>query len=187
MSIFDRARQAAEQAAHQARQASEQAAQRLHEPAATPAPGSAARADPSAPPAADTPLDDPAMTAASAPGPTGWLSPPPPGPMSAHDIADQARQLGGQARRGLSAAVDRIDPGLLADIVIKATGLQEKTNLALHAKGSAYRIGEVNVTVSLPPQISFSIVRVTDLPGDAPEVGYDPRERGGALPAVDIG
>lgn len=139
-----------------ARQAAEQAAQQARQASARP-------------------TDD---AADGSVGPTGWVTDGSDGPMSARDIADQARQLGGQARRGLASAVDRIDPGLLADIVIKATALQEKTNLALHAKGSAYRIGEVNITVALPPQISFSIVRVTDLPGDAPEVGYDPRERG---------
>src|SRR5574337_877515 len=98
-------------------------------------------------------------------------------PATGADLAGQARQLAGQARRGLGTVVERIDPGLLADIVIKATALQEKANLALHAKGSAYRIGEVNIAAAIPPQISFSIVRVADLPGDAPEVGRSEERR----------
>ena len=114
----------------------------------------------------------PARDGGAEPGPT----------IHGAELADQARQLAGQARRGLGTVVDRIDPGLLADIVIKATALQEKANLALRAKGSAYRIGEVNIAAAIPPQISFSIVRVADLPEDAPEVGYDSRELEGSVP-----
>jgi hypothetical protein len=59
--------------------------------------------------------------------------------------------------------VDKIDPGLLADVVIKSTALQEKTNAALRAKGSPYRIAEVTITATLPPQIGFSIARIGDV------------------------
>jgi hypothetical protein len=59
--------------------------------------------------------------------------------------------------------VDRIDPGMLADIVIKSTALQEKTNAALRKKGSPYRVAEVTITATLPPQIGFSIARVGDI------------------------
>ena len=74
-----------------------------------------------------------------------------------------AREAGGAAKRGLSNIVDKIDPGLLADIVIKSTALQEKTNAALRLKGSPYRIAEVTITATLPPQIGFSIARVGDV------------------------
>jgi hypothetical protein len=59
--------------------------------------------------------------------------------------------------------VDRIDPGLLADIVIKATALQEKANTSLRTKGSPYRIGEITITATIPPQVGFSISRVGDV------------------------
>lgn len=74
-----------------------------------------------------------------------------------------ARQAGSAAKRGLGNMVDKIDPGLLADVVIKSTALQEKTNAALRAKGSPYRIAEVTITATLPPQIGFTISRVGDV------------------------
>jgi hypothetical protein len=74
-----------------------------------------------------------------------------------------ARSAGTAAKRGLSSMVDKIDPGLLADVVIKATALQEKANAALRAKGSPYRIAEVQITATLPPQVGFSIARVGDV------------------------
>lgn len=84
------------------------------------------------------------------------------------DPATQDRVKGGLqlAGRGARTMVERIDPGILADVVIKATALQEKVNARLRLKGSIYRIGELQVTASIPPGISFGIVRV-DEPSDA--------------------
>lgn len=75
----------------------------------------------------------------------------------------QARRMAGRARRGLTTIVERIDPGLLADVVIKATALQEKANAALRTKRSPYRIGEVVISAAIPPQVSFAIVRIDDV------------------------
>jgi hypothetical protein len=80
-----------------------------------------------------------------------------------HQAGESARQAGSAAKRGLGNMVDKIDPGLLADVVIKSTALQEKTNAALRAKGSPYRIAEVTITATLPPQIGFSIARIGDV------------------------
>lgn len=80
-----------------------------------------------------------------------------------HQVGSSARSAGSSAKRGLSNMVDKIDPGVLADIVIKSTALQEKTNASLRAKGSPYRIAEVTVTATFPPQIGFSIARVGDV------------------------
>jgi hypothetical protein len=74
----------------------------------------------------------------------------------------EARRVAGKARRGLTTIVEKIDPGLLADVVIKATALQEKANGALRAKRSPYRIGEVVISAAIPPQVSFAIVRIDD-------------------------
>jgi hypothetical protein len=91
----------------------------------------------------------------------------------AQDPATQARVKGGLQVAGRSARtmVERIDPGILADVVIKATALQEKVNARLRLKGSIYRIGELQVTASIPPGISFGIVRVDDS-SDAGEIGH---------------
>src|SRR4029079_16061881 len=83
--------------------------------------------------------------------------------LSMQQAGASARSAGSAAKRGLSTMVDKIDPGLLADIVIKATALQEKSNAALRAKGSPYRIAEVTITATLPPQVGFSIARVGDV------------------------
>jgi hypothetical protein len=83
--------------------------------------------------------------------------------------ADRARAMAGKARNTLVTAVERIDPALLADIVIKATALQERTNRALRDKESAYRIAEITITATIPPQIGFTISRIGDIepPADA--------------------
>ncbi len=74
----------------------------------------------------------------------------------------QASEALGKARRGVNTMVERIDPGTLADLVIKSTALQEMTNRALKKKGSPYRIQEIVITASIPPGVSFSIGRVHD-------------------------
>jgi hypothetical protein len=85
------------------------------------------------------------------------------------DPATQAKVKSGLATagRGARTMVERIDPGILADVVIKATALQERANARLRRKGSIYRIGEIQVTASLPPGISFSIERIGDADHDA--------------------
>jgi hypothetical protein len=52
------------------------------------------------------------------------------------------------------------DPGLLADVVIKATSLQEKANPRLREKSSPYRINEITITAGIPPDVAFTIGRI---------------------------
>jgi hypothetical protein len=73
------------------------------------------------------------------------------------------RGAAGIARSSASAAVDRINPHTLADLIMKATAIQERTNAALREKKSAYRVAEVVITAAFPPQISFSIARLGDV------------------------
>ncbi len=83
-----------------------------------------------------------------------------------HDpaTADRARAALGRARRNIATAIERIDPNVLADVVIRATALQERTNRALRSKGSAYRIAEVSIGASIPPSVTFAIQRLDDPP-----------------------
>lgn len=74
----------------------------------------------------------------------------------------EARRVAGKAKRGITTVVEKIDPGLLADVVIKATALQEKANASLRQKRSPYRIAEVVISAAIPPQVSFAIARVGD-------------------------
>jgi hypothetical protein len=56
--------------------------------------------------------------------------------------------------------VERIDPGVLADLIIKATALQEMTNASLRDKRSPYRINEISIAASIPPGVTFAIGRI---------------------------
>jgi hypothetical protein len=67
-----------------------------------------------------------------------------------------------KAKRGFTTALERIDPKILADVVVKATSLQERANASLRERGSVYRIGEIAIGASIPPSIQFSIVRIDD-------------------------
>ena len=67
-----------------------------------------------------------------------------------------------KARHGFTTALERIDPKILADVVIKATSLQERANASLQDRGSVYRIGEIGIGAAIPPSITFSIVRVDE-------------------------
>ncbi|HSS35963.1 MAG TPA: hypothetical protein VLR93_06790, partial [Patescibacteria group bacterium] len=118
MGIFEKAKQAAEQAADEARRRAEGAAAQLTDPS----------------------------TQEKA--------------KQALDMAGKQTKVGlGHARRGISTAIDRIDPNVLADMIIKATSLQEKANAALRERGSPYRVAEIGIAASIPPQVTFSIGR----------------------------
>ena len=77
-----------------------------------------------------------------------------------------AREALGVAKRGMSTVIEKIDPGTLAELVIKATALQEMTNKSLRLKGSPYRIAEISISASIPPAVSFGIQRLEDEPED---------------------
>lgn len=90
------------------------------------------------------------------------------GGKAASTIRDPATKMKAQsalrkAKRGFTTALERIDPKILADVVVKATSLQERANISLRERGSVYRIGEIAIGASIPPSIQFSIVRVDDV------------------------
>ena len=78
-----------------------------------------------------------------------------------------AREAVGAAKRGATTVIEKIDPGTLAELVIKATALQEMTNRSLRQKGSPYRISEISIAATIPPGVTFAIQRL----GDEEEVG----------------
>jgi hypothetical protein len=77
-----------------------------------------------------------------------------------------AREAIGMAKRGMNTVIEKIDPGTLAELVIKATALQEMTNTSLRRKGSPYRISEISISASIPPAVTFAIQRLGDEPED---------------------
>jgi hypothetical protein len=89
-------------------------------------------------------------------------------PATQEKLGEQARSALGAARRGISTVVERIDPSVLAELIIKSTALQEMTNKSLREKKSPYRIAEVGITASIPPGITFSISRMDDKDDDLP-------------------
>ena len=83
-------------------------------------------------------------------------------PATQEAVSRSAREAVGMARRGVTTVIEKIDPGTLAELIIKATYLQELTNRALRQKGSPYRIGEISISASIPPAVSFAIGRIGD-------------------------
>ncbi len=74
----------------------------------------------------------------------------------------RAKSALNKAKHGFTTALERIDPKILADVVVKATSLQERANASLKDRGSVYRIGEIGIGASIPPSITFTIERVDD-------------------------
>lgn len=83
--------------------------------------------------------------------------------VTAESVTASVRELAGHAKRGVVTVIEKIDPDTLADLIIKATAIQEKANAALARKKAAYRIGDLSITATIPPQIGFSIVRIGDV------------------------
>lgn len=83
-------------------------------------------------------------------------------PATHERLTKQAREAVGQARKGMATVIEKIDPSTLAELIIKATALQERTNGSLRDKHSPYRIAEVTITASIPPGVSFVISRIDE-------------------------
>jgi hypothetical protein len=86
--------------------------------------------------------------------------------LAAAQAGVQAKAAAAQAGVQAKAAGEKVRRGLtherLAQLIVKATALQERTNDELRAKGSPYRIQEITVTASIPPNIGFTIARLGD-------------------------
>jgi hypothetical protein len=80
--------------------------------------------------------------------------------------AEQARIAASQAGAQAKVATERVKRSMtherLAELIVKATALQERTNEELRLKNSPYRIQEITVTASIPPNIGFTIARLAD-------------------------
>ncbi len=83
-------------------------------------------------------------------------------PATQEAVNRSAREAVGMARRGVTTVIEKIDPGTLAELIVRATALQEMTNASLRQKGSPYRIAEISISASIPPAVSFAISRLGD-------------------------
>jgi hypothetical protein len=91
-------------------------------------------------------------------------------PATQEAMARSAREAMGMARRGVTTVIEKIDPSTLAELIVRATALQEMTNKSLRQKGSPYRISEISISASIPPAVAFAISRLDEEPeevGDA--------------------
>ena len=151
MGLLDKAKEAAEQA----RQAATQAVDQARTP--TQAPGSDG-AEVTAAPTTDQALP-PVETAVDPAAPV----PHAPKPPSMEDFKAQMMKAARRSKDSIATLVEKIDPGVLADLIIKATAAQEKANMALRDRKSPYRIAEINITATIPPQVGFSVARMGDM------------------------
>jgi hypothetical protein len=78
------------------------------------------------------------------------------------------------AGRAVKSALDKVNPDLLAGIVIKATSIQEQANAVLRSNRSLYRIGGIEIGASFPPSISFQITRANELELEEQALGSMP-------------
>ena len=74
------------------------------------------------------------------------------------NILDKAKQLTGEAHESAGKASDE----LLAKTIIVAGEKMEKTNALLKAKEARYRVSSIEVSMGIPPTVSFGISRVDE-------------------------
>ena len=151
MGLMDKAKEAAEQAKQAASQAVDQARGQVAPTAAPPAEGA-----PEASPGTAVPGDGDAALTQTQPQKDQVQA-------SIDDFMAQMKKAAKRGKTSLSTLVEKIDPGILADLIVKATAAQEKANIALKQRNSPYRIAEINITATIPPQIGFSVQRMGDM------------------------
>ena len=153
MGLMDKAKEAAEQAKQAASQAVDQARGQVAPTAAPPAEGAPGM---DAAPGAAVPGDGDAALTQTQPQKDQVQA-------SIDDFMAQMKKAAKRGKTSLSTLVEKIDPGILADLIVKATAAQEKANIALRQRNSPYRIAEINITATIPPQIGFSVQRMGDM------------------------
>jgi hypothetical protein len=111
---------------------------------------------------------------------------------AADRAAEQARVAAEKAGIEARSAAQRVRRGLtaerLAELIVRATALQERTNAELQAKHSPYRVTEISVQASLPPTIGFVIARLPE--GDLPRAvvqSSEILEQRGEAAELDLG
>lgn len=69
---------------------------------------------------------------------------------------DKAKEL---SNRVVEKTVEFSSDEVIADTIIKATDKQEKVNAILKTRGSNYRVSSINLSMGIPPGVSFGIRR----------------------------
>lgn len=88
-------------------------------------------------------------------------------------LLDKAKELSNKvAEKTVEFSSDEV----IADTIIKAVDKQEKVNVILKQRGSNYRVSSLNLSMSIPPAVSFGIRRVDDV-GDEEELAKLPTKK----------
>ncbi len=74
-------------------------------------------------------------------------------------ILDKAKGL---SNKVIDKAGEFSSDELIADTIIKAVEKQEKVNKVLEARGSKYRVADINLQMGIPPNVEFGIRRISD-------------------------
>ncbi len=75
-------------------------------------------------------------------------------------ILDKAKQI---SDRIVEKTDEFSSDEIIADTIIKAVAKQESVNALLEARGSNYRVGDIDLTMGIPPSVTFSVRRVSVL------------------------
>ena len=69
-------------------------------------------------------------------------------------ILDQAKKLGDKVSESVTTfSSDEV----IANTIIKAVEKQEKVNALLQQKGSNYRVSDIELSMGIPPSVSFGV------------------------------
>lgn len=72
---------------------------------------------------------------------------------------DKAKELSNKvAEKTVEFSSDEV----IADTIIRAVDKQEKVNAILKERGSNYRVSSLNLSMGIPPGVSFGIRRVKE-------------------------
>lgn len=88
-------------------------------------------------------------------------------------IINKAKEM---TERITEKAVQFSSDELIADTIIKALEKQEKVNAILQKRGSAYRVGDLDLQMGIPPTVTFGIRRIHD--GEQDRIEGIPEEGG---------
>lgn len=83
-------------------------------------------------------------------------------------ILDKAKEL---SNRVADKTVEFSSDEVIASTIIKAVEKQEKVNAILKARGSNYRIGNLNLGMGIPPSVTFGIWRIQESQGEVQQPG----------------
>ena len=78
-------------------------------------------------------------------------------------ILDKAKQISDRiAEKTDEFSSDEI----IADTITKAAAKQESVNALLAARGSDYRVSDIDLTMGIPPSVTFGVCRISVLPDE---------------------